>query len=147
MSPIRFRHFIGGIASARLRDPHLTRSKRAFSATLSTPALDRRTSRWFAISPCRATAKGHQTTRPGSFISRAAPHPSVSPSTSILLQRSRHTIVGVALERAARQVAGHPGVEREVHEQVRQDRRDRRPLRCSLASLLKGAIWARERGG
>jgi hypothetical protein len=25
MSPIRFRHFIGGVAFARLRDPHLTR--------------------------------------------------------------------------------------------------------------------------
>jgi hypothetical protein len=67
-------------AFARLHDPHLTRSRRAFSATLSTPALDRRTSRWFAITPCRATAKGHQTNRPGSFISRAAPHPSVKGS-------------------------------------------------------------------
>src|SRR5215207_3652410 len=41
-------------ASARLRDSHLTRSRRAVSATLTTPALDRRSLRWFAASPCRA---------------------------------------------------------------------------------------------
>ena len=34
-----------------------------------------------------------------------------------------------------------------MHEQVRQDRRDRRPLRSSLASLLKGAVRVLERGG
>jgi len=40
-------------ASARLRGPHLTRSRHAFSATLTTtPALDRRSLRWFATSPC-----------------------------------------------------------------------------------------------
>ena len=47
-------------AYARLLGPHLTRSRRAFSATLSTPALDRRTLRWFAASPCRAAAEDHQ---------------------------------------------------------------------------------------
>jgi len=31
---------------------------------LSTPALDRRTSRWFAASPCRAAAEDHQPTGP-----------------------------------------------------------------------------------
>jgi hypothetical protein len=45
-------------ASARLRDPHLTRSRRAVSATLTTPALDRRNLRWFATSPCRAATGG-----------------------------------------------------------------------------------------
>jgi hypothetical protein len=52
------------IAHARLLGPHLTRSKRAFSATLSTPALNRRTSRWFAASPCRTTAEAHPPSRP-----------------------------------------------------------------------------------
>jgi hypothetical protein len=47
-------------ALARLLGPHLTRSRRAFSATLSTPTLDRRTPRWFAASPCRATAEAHR---------------------------------------------------------------------------------------
>src|SRR5215216_1188808 len=56
------------------------------------------------------------------------------------------SIVGVALEWAAREVPGHPAVERVVHEQVRQDRRDGRPLRSSLAALLKGAVWVLERG-
>jgi hypothetical protein len=45
-------------ASARLRDSHLTRSRRAVSATLTTPALDRRSLRWFAASPCRAATGG-----------------------------------------------------------------------------------------
>src|SRR3954451_18886526 len=56
------------------------------------------------------------------------------------------SIVGIALTRAAREVPGHPRVERVMHEQVRQDRRDRRPLRSSLAALLKGAVRVLERG-
>ena len=83
-------------AFARLRDPHLTHSMAGRFHELSTPALDRRTSRWFAASPCRATAKGRQTNRPGSFISRAAPHPSDSASTQFLLPRSRRTVVGIS---------------------------------------------------
>src|SRR6266480_2389194 len=102
MPSIRFRHFIGGIASARLRDPHLTRSKRAFSATLSTPALDRRTSRWFAISPCRATAKGHQTISPApsSLVQHRIRRYRLLHRS--LLQRSRHTIVGIPRQRKTR---------------------------------------------
>ena len=52
------------IACARLLGPHLTRSRRAFSATLSTSALDRRTLRWFAASPCRAAAEDRQPNGP-----------------------------------------------------------------------------------
>ena len=44
-------------AHARLPGSHLTGSRPTFSATLSTPALDRRTLRWFAASPCKATAE------------------------------------------------------------------------------------------
>ena len=49
-------------ARARLRDPHLPRSKtRLFPTTLTTTALDRSSSGWFAASACTATAEGHQT--------------------------------------------------------------------------------------
>ncbi len=47
-------------ASARLLGPHLTRSRRAFSTTLGTPALDQRTLWRFAASPRRAAAEDHQ---------------------------------------------------------------------------------------
>jgi len=78
------------IAFARLLGPHLTRSRRAFSATLTTTALDRSSLRWFAASPCRAARR---TTSPkaGPSISDAAPHQSVRSSTSILLLRSWRT--------------------------------------------------------
>lgn len=57
--PISTRH--QRFTHVRLLGPYLTRSDGApFSATLSTPALDRRTLRWFAASPCRATTKDHQ---------------------------------------------------------------------------------------
>jgi hypothetical protein len=46
-------------ASARLRDSHLTRSRRAVSATLTTPALDRRSLRWFAASPAGRLRGAH----------------------------------------------------------------------------------------
>src|SRR5947209_18366307 len=96
MPSLRFRRLIGGIAFARLRDPHLTRSRRAFSATLSTPALDRRTSRWFTASPCRATAKGHQTVglAPSSLVQHRFRRYRLL--HRFLLQRSRHTVVGEA---------------------------------------------------
>lgn len=61
-------------AFARLLGPHLTRSRRAFSATLRTPALDRRTLRWFAPSPRRAGTEDHQPQAAGPSISDAALH-------------------------------------------------------------------------
>src|ERR1700736_1491001 len=45
-------------ALARLPGPHLTHSGCALSATLTTPALDRRSLRWFETSPCRAVWGG-----------------------------------------------------------------------------------------
>ena len=45
-------------ALARLPGPHLTCSRHALSATLTTPALDRRSLRWFETSPCRAIPGG-----------------------------------------------------------------------------------------
>ena len=47
-----------GFGFTRLRGPHLTRSLARLSATLTTPALDRRSSRWFAAPPARLTAEG-----------------------------------------------------------------------------------------
>ena len=47
-----------GFGFTRLHDPHLTRSCRAFSATLTTPALNRHSSQWFAASSCKAAAEG-----------------------------------------------------------------------------------------
>ena len=46
-------------ACARLRDPHLPRSRRDFPPTLTTTALDRSSSGWFAASACTAAAEGH----------------------------------------------------------------------------------------
>src|SRR6266849_2647525 len=42
----------------RLLGSYLTHYPRALSATLTTPALDRRSLRWFEASPCRATSEG-----------------------------------------------------------------------------------------
>jgi hypothetical protein len=42
----------------RLLGSHLTHCWCAFPATLTTPALDRRSSRWFGASPCRAAPEG-----------------------------------------------------------------------------------------
>ena len=47
-----------GFGCTRLHDPHLTRSRRAFSVTLTTPALDRRSSRRFVATTCTATTEG-----------------------------------------------------------------------------------------
>ena len=55
-------------------------------------------------------------------------------------------VVGKTLKRAARELPGHPRIERVVQEQVRQDRRNRRPLRGSLSSLHKRAVRALQRG-
>ena len=53
---------------------YLTRSRRAFSATLSTTTLDRSTLRWFMASPCRAAMEDHQPTQAGPSIFDAALH-------------------------------------------------------------------------
>ena len=55
-------------------------------------------------------------------------HPRGDPGKHILSLLFAHAvhdgIVGVALERAVRIVPGHPRIERKMHEQVRQDRRN-----------------------
>ena len=47
-----------GFGCTRLHDPHLTHSRRAVSVTLTTPALDRRSSRRFVATTCTATTEG-----------------------------------------------------------------------------------------
>jgi hypothetical protein len=96
-------------ASARLRDSHLTRSRRAVSATLTTPALDRRSLRWFAASPCRAATGGPTP------ISRAAPLQSGLRYIEALLhvhgtQKSQATIPAACWRRnACHEVAARRG--------------------------------------
>lgn len=88
MSPICFRRFISS-SLALAFVIHTCRAHGAtFPTTLTTTALDRSSSGWFAAPACTATAEGHQTTRSGSSISRTAPHPAAWSSTSSLLQRS-----------------------------------------------------------
>ena len=45
-------------AHARLLGPHLTRSRRVFSASLPTPALNRRSMRWFQAISCKTAPEG-----------------------------------------------------------------------------------------
>ena len=59
----------------RLPDPHLTRSSRAFSLTLTTTVFSQRSTGWFDACPRRPTPEGQQ-----SSISRTAPLPKVSPT-------------------------------------------------------------------
>lgn len=47
-----------GFGFTRLHDSHLTRSWRAFSVTLTTPALNRRSSRWFVATSCKTATEG-----------------------------------------------------------------------------------------
>ena len=47
-----FRCFSQWFTHVRLLVTHLTRSRRAFSATLTTPALNRRSLRWFGLPTC-----------------------------------------------------------------------------------------------
>jgi hypothetical protein len=88
MPSISFRRFLSSSLALAFAI-HTCRAHGATSpTTLTTTALDRSSSGWFAASACTATAEGHQTTRSGSSISRTAPHPAAWSSTSSLLQRS-----------------------------------------------------------
>src|SRR5512135_3468053 len=83
----------------RLSDPHLTRSRRAFSLTLTTGALDPSRSRWF-----------------GACLRRPAPRGLPSSRTHIAWR----TVVGVAAEAVP---APFQFLVQVVQEQVRQQRR------------------------
>jgi hypothetical protein len=76
--------------------------------TLTTTALDRSSSGWFAASPCRATAKDHRTSRTGPSISDAAPHQTARSSTSTSSLRSWHTLPTAFSQKAP--VPDHPTV-------------------------------------
>src|ERR1019366_97298 len=79
MTPLRFRRFSSG--SLTFAFPARTcRISCAFSATLTTTALNRSSLRWFETSPCRAVPEGHTS------ITSTAPHPKIT----ILLHRNLH---------------------------------------------------------
>jgi hypothetical protein len=82
MPHVVFRHVISGSLALAFVIHTCRAQRRDFSATLTTPALDRRSSRWFGASPCRAAPEGQTS------ISCTAPHPVTWSSTSSLLQRS-----------------------------------------------------------
>src|SRR5215211_7993158 len=77
-----FRHVISGSLALAFVVYTCRVRRRDFSATLTTPALNRRSSRWFEASPCRAAPEGQTS------ISCTAPHSVTGSSTSSLLQRS-----------------------------------------------------------
>jgi hypothetical protein len=70
-------HPEGGFLSGSLALAFVIHTCRAhgatFPTTLTTTALDRGSTGWFAAPACSATAEGHQTTRSGSSISLIAP--------------------------------------------------------------------------
>jgi hypothetical protein len=57
-----FRHVISGSLSLAFLAHTCRAQRRDFPATLTTTALDRSSSRWFAASACTAAAEGHQDT-------------------------------------------------------------------------------------
>jgi hypothetical protein len=82
----------------------------------SPPRLIHRSSlRWFAISPCVGDRGGPTS------ITGAAPHRSFRLLHRNLLQRSRHTVIAVPLERDRRELPGQPHIERVMQIQIRQN--------------------------
>ena len=103
----RFRWFIRFVSSG----PHLMRSCRTFSATLTTSALDRSSSRWFRACPCRPA--------PGAIpIPHAAGTFYVTIIMAFSLVPSWHTIIGVPFERYLGMHFPHPLVERQMEEHI-----------------------------
>jgi hypothetical protein len=92
MSIVFLRHVISGSLALAFVIHTCRAHGTTFPVTLTTTALDRSSSRWFAASACTAAAEGHQATTPSSSISCTAPHPATWPSTSSLLQRTWHTL-------------------------------------------------------
>jgi len=95
--------------------------------------------RRFGTSPCRAIPEG-QPPSPVQHRSQAARllHRN-------LHQRSWHTIVGVPFERDGRIVPGHPPVEHEVPEDVRQQGGERTALPASAHPLGRCSVVSDER--
>jgi hypothetical protein len=56
-----------------------------------------------------------------------------------------HRVIAIPLEPDAREFPGYPGVERIMHEQVSQQRRNRRSLRGAAIPGYQGAICLLER--
>ena len=89
-------------AFVRLLGSHLTHSRCAFSATLTTPALDRRSLRWFETSPCRAIPEGQPPSLAQHHFSSSIFY--IDPSLC-----SCHTVVRIADEVPQCRVRTRPG--------------------------------------
>src|SRR6266542_1262786 len=99
----------------RLPGSYLTHSLCAFSMTLTTPALARRSSRWFEASPCRAASEG----RPS--ISDAASFSSVRSSTSKPpLAFAAHPLAVLDVGFSAWHLLDVPGVDQQQGERALQ---------------------------
>src|SRR5437867_3152761 len=78
-----FRHVISGSLTFAFLAPTLSHWSCDFSVTLTTPALDRRSLRWFGVSPCRATPEG----QPPSLMQPASVRFDLLPRYLLLLFR------------------------------------------------------------
>src|ERR1039457_6797052 len=89
MPSIRFRHVIGGSLSFAFSTRTGRTDSPPFPATLTTPALDRRSLRWFGTSPCRAIPEGLPPSLAQHRLSSSIFY--IDPSL-----RSCHTVIGKA---------------------------------------------------
>jgi len=96
MPLVVFRHVISGSLALAFVIHTCRAQRRDFSATLTTPALNRRSSRWFEASPCRAASEGQTS------ISCTAPPSVTRSSTPSLLQRSWSHVYATASVRSRR---------------------------------------------
>src|SRR5262245_54098444 len=102
----------------RLPDPHLTRSRRAFSLTLTTGALDPSRSRWF-----------------GACLRRPAPRGLPSSRTDIAWRTVIRIVDDVSVEPlfVPQELPAH---DEPTHIDVSEQRRQRRPLRAPPVLVL-----------
>jgi hypothetical protein len=104
-SLIRFRHFFdGSLAFTFLTLPDTF--VRAFSVTLTTSALYRRSLRWFEASSCKAVSEG----LPPSLVRHCSGFDFFLHYFRLLLH-SRHTIIRIALKQKGWVLALHPDIE------------------------------------
>ena len=110
---------------------YLTHSSCALSATLTTPALNRRSVRWFEASPCRATPEG----LPPSLAQPASVGPIfyIRPSFSLRgAQSSANLTTTTSPSGTSTPPLMDPLVEYVMKVDVGEQRRRRCPLRCSF---------------
>src|ERR1039457_3891624 len=101
MPSIRFRHVIGGSLSFAFSTRTGRTDSPPFPATLTTPALDRRSLRWFGTSPCRAIPEGLPPSLAQHRLSSSIFY--IDPSL-----RSCHTVVRIPDDSVIRQALDTP---------------------------------------